>query len=81
MKYLIIFFNLNLSERKETRRHQSFEVLVDGGYQFEDYAIDIEEKFIEKEDVISLRKAILIHIYYASGFREYFYWFCPAFII
>ena len=44
--------------RAETRRHQSLELSIKGGYQFGDESADIEEQYIKKEEKKALHKAI-----------------------
>lgn len=44
--------------RAETRRHQSLELSIKGGYQFRDETADIEEQYIKKEEKKALHRAI-----------------------
>ena len=44
--------------RKETRRHQSLNTLIEGGFQMADINGDIEEKALRKEDIIQFRNAL-----------------------
>ena len=48
-------YNLN---RKETRRHNSIEVMEEQGSQFKDYRIDILDEIEEKEINDELHKAL-----------------------
>ena len=44
--------------RKETRRHQSLETLVEGGFQIADPDSDIEETLIKQHDIDRLHRAL-----------------------
>lgn len=44
--------------RKETRRHQSLETLIDSGFQIADQESDIEEKTFHNDDIRQLRHAL-----------------------
>lgn len=44
--------------RAETRRHQSLELSIKGGYQFRDESADIEKQYIMKEEKKALYRAI-----------------------
>lgn len=44
--------------RKETRRHQSLETLVEGGFQIADPDSDIEETLIKQHDIDQLHRAL-----------------------
>lgn len=46
--------------RKETRRHQSLETLVEGGYQIADPDSDIEETLIKQYDIDRLHRALAV---------------------
>ena len=46
--------------RKETRRHQSLETLVEGGFQIADPDSDIEETLIKQHDIDRLHRALAI---------------------
>lgn len=46
--------------RKETRRHQSLETLIDGGFQIVDPNGDIEEKTLMNEDIKQFHNALKI---------------------
>ncbi len=46
--------------RKETRRHQSLETLVESGFQIADPKGDIEERALQNDDVEQLRKALKV---------------------
>ena len=43
--------------RKETRRHQSLETLIESGFQIADPESDIEEKTFQNDDIEQLYKA------------------------
>ncbi len=47
-------------KRKETRRHQSLETLVESGFQIADPKGDIEERALQNDDVEQLRKALKV---------------------
>lgn len=44
--------------RKETRRHQSLEMLIESGFQIADQKSDIEEKTFHNDDIRQLRYAL-----------------------
>lgn len=44
--------------RKETRRHQSLETLIESGFQIADQESDIEEKTFHNDDIRQLRYAL-----------------------
>ena len=46
--------------RKETRRHQSLETLVESGFQIVDQESDIEEKAFQNDDIAQLYKAFAV---------------------
>ena len=46
--------------RKETRRHQSLETLVESGFQIVDQESDIEEKAFQNDDIKQLYKAFAV---------------------
>ena len=46
--------------RKETRRHQSLETLIEGGFQIADQESDIEEKAFQNDDIEQLYKAFAV---------------------
>lgn len=46
--------------RKETRRHQSLETLVEGGFQIADPDSDIEETLIKQYDIDRLHRALAV---------------------
>lgn len=46
--------------RKETRRHQSLETLVEGGFQIADPDSDIEETLIKQHDIDRLYRALAV---------------------
>ena len=46
--------------RKETRRHQSLETLVESGFQIVDQESDIEEKAFQNDDIEQLYKAFAV---------------------
>lgn len=50
------------SNRKETRRHVSFEKLVDDGISFEDINADFVKKYFLNEDNSELKKILLKHL-------------------
>lgn len=56
--YIVGEHEIYLNERKETRRHQSINVSLENGHDFEDDEISIEDNFIEKEKYLKLHKAI-----------------------
>lgn len=47
-------------DRKETRRHQSLNALVDGGFQVVDLDSDIEEQLVNQNDIDLLHRALTI---------------------
>jgi RNA polymerase sigma-70 factor (ECF subfamily) len=47
-------------DRKETRRHQSLNALVDGGFQVVDPDSDIEEQLVNQNDIDLLHRALTI---------------------
>ena len=56
--YIVGEHEIYLNERKETRRHQSINVSLENGHDFEDDELSLEENFIEKEKYLKLHKAI-----------------------
>ena len=46
--------------RKETRRHQSLETLIESGFQIVDPESDIEEKAFQNDDIAQLYKAFAV---------------------
>ena len=46
--------------RKETRRHQSLETLVEGGFQIADPDSDLEETLIKQYDIDRLHRALAV---------------------
>lgn len=46
--------------RKETRRHQSLETLIESGFQIVDQESDIEEKAFQNDDIAQLYKAFAV---------------------
>ena len=46
--------------RKETRRHQSLETLVEGGFQIADPDSDIEETLRKQHDIDRLHRALAV---------------------
>ena len=46
--------------RKETRRHQSLETLIESGFQIVDQESDIEEKAFQNDDIEQLYKAFAV---------------------
>ena len=46
--------------RKETRRHQSLETLVEGGFQIVDPDSDIEETLIKQHDIDRMHRALAV---------------------
>lgn len=46
--------------RKETRRHQSLETLVESGFQIVDQESDIEEKAFQNDNIEQLYKAFAV---------------------
>lgn len=46
--------------RKETRRHQSLETLIESGFQIVDLESDIEEKAFQNDDIAQLYKAFAV---------------------
>ena len=46
--------------RKETRRHQSLETLVEGGFQIADPDSDIEKTLIKQYDIDRLHRALAV---------------------
>lgn len=57
-EYIVSEYETYLIERKETRRHQSFEMTLENGHEFEDEGSSPEEKCIENEKYSNLHKAI-----------------------
>lgn len=60
MKYEQIEADEKRINRKETRRHQSFDALIEGGFQLSDPESDIEEKLIKQCDIDLLHRALNI---------------------
>lgn len=57
-EYILSEHEINLLERRETRRHQSLDLSLENGHEFIDEDSNIEEKYIEDEQYQSLYKAI-----------------------
>ena len=57
-EYIVSEHKIYLNNLKETRRHQSIGVALDNGLDYEDDALSPEEKYIEKEKIEELHKAI-----------------------
>lgn len=56
--YIVSEHHIYLNELKETRRHQSLDVSLENGHEFEDEELSPEEKCIEDEKYSNLHKAI-----------------------
>lgn len=57
-EYIVAEHEQYLSELKETRRHQSLDLSLENGHEFEDEESNLEEKLIENEMYEELHKAI-----------------------
>ena len=57
-EYIVSEHEIYLNELKETRRHQSLDLSLEQGHEFEDADSSPEEKFIENETYSDLHKAI-----------------------
>ena len=57
-EYIVAEYQTYLNERKETRRHQSLNLSLDNGCEFEDEDSSPEEKLIQNETYEELHKAI-----------------------
>ena len=57
-EYIVAEHEQYLSELKETRRHQSLDLSLENGHEFEDEESDLEEKLIKDEMYEELHKAI-----------------------
>ncbi len=56
--YIVDEYKASLSERRETRRHQSLNKSMDNGFDVADDRVDIETELIENEEKAMLHKAI-----------------------
>ena len=57
-EYIVSEHELYLSELRETRRHQSLDLSLENGHDFEDENSSLEELFIKEEMYQELHKAI-----------------------
>lgn len=57
-EYVTLERHERLCERKETRRHQSLEKSLEGGFEFKDDRVDTLAKIIVEEEKDDLHKAI-----------------------
>lgn len=57
-QYIVEEYKSSLLERKETRRHQSLNKSLDGGFDFVDESVDIECEAIEYDEIERLHDAI-----------------------
>lgn len=58
-EYIVSEHEIYLSELRETRRHQSLDLSLENGHDFEDEDSNLEEQFIKEEMHQKLHKAIL----------------------
>lgn len=56
--YIISEHQIYLNELKETRRHQSLDISLENGHEFEDEEPSPEEKCIKTEKYVNLHKAL-----------------------
>lgn len=59
-EYIVVEHNIYLNNLKETRRHQSIDISLENGLDYEDDELTPEEKYIEKEKITELHKAIFL---------------------
>lgn len=59
-EYIVSEHKIYLNNLKETRRHQSIGVALDNGLDYEDDELTPEEKYIKKEKIEELHKAIFL---------------------
>ena len=57
-EYIVAEHEMYLSELRETRRHQSLDLSLENGHDFEDENSSLEELFIKEEMYQELHKAI-----------------------
>lgn len=57
-EYILAEHELDLKERKETRRHQSLELSLENGHEFESNSPTPDEKYIEEEIYKALYNAL-----------------------
>lgn len=57
-EYIVAEHEQYLSELKETRRHQSLDLSLENGHEFEDEESNLEEKLIKDEMYEEIHKAI-----------------------
>ena len=57
-EYIVSEHEIYLNDLKETRRHQSLNLSLDNGCEFEDEDSSIEDKYIQNEGYKDLHKAI-----------------------
>lgn len=57
-RYIVAEYKAQLIERRETRRHQSLEKSLEGGFDIVDKRADIEKNFFKKIDMDKLCKAL-----------------------
>ena len=57
-EYIVSEHEIYLNDLKETRRHQSLNLSLDNGCEFEDEDSSIEDKYIQNETYKDLHKAI-----------------------
>lgn len=58
-QYICDEYKDHLFERKETRRHQSLDASLEGGYEFVDESADIEALLYQQEDNDRLHEALM----------------------
>ncbi len=59
-KYIVEEYKVKLIERRESRRHQSLERTIEGGYEFVDEKSNVAEIVEGKEEIAKLYKALKI---------------------
>ena len=59
-EYIVTEYESSLLERKETRRHQSLDLSLDNGHEFENEEASIEDIYIDKDRYKNLYKAMAI---------------------
>ncbi|MBQ8451595.1 MAG: sigma-70 family RNA polymerase sigma factor [Clostridia bacterium] len=57
-EYIVGEHEIYLNELKETRRHQSLDISLENGHEFEDEDFSLEDALVKKDEYSNLHKAI-----------------------
>ena len=57
-EYIVGEHEIYLNELKETRRHQSLDISLENGHEFEDEDFSLEDTLVKKDEYSNLHKAI-----------------------